>query len=167
MDHLFAPWRMDYIKHEANRPAAGCPFCAALGADDDESNLVVHRGQLSFIVLNKYPYNTGHSLVLPRRHLGGLDDLEPDELLDLMQNVRLLTAAMQQVLKPHGFNLGMNLGNVAGAGIPGHLHFHVVPRWDGDHNYMQVLAGTHVLPETPPVTRQKLAAAVASLLAGK
>jgi len=167
MEHLFAPWRMNYIKNEANRPSAGCPFCAALAETDDEQNLVVHRGNLSLIVLNKYPYNTGHSLVMPRRHLAELDDLNPDELLDLMETVRRLTAAMRHTLKPQGFNIGLNLGPVAGAGIPGHLHFHVVPRWEGDHNYMQVLADTHVLPEMPPVTRRRLADAIAKLLAGK
>ena len=167
MENLFAPWRMNYIENEANRSATGCPFCEAIAADDDEQNLVVHRGSLSCILLNKYPYNTGHSLVMPRRHLAELADHSPEELLDLMETVRLLTAAMRRALKPHGFNIGLNLGPVAGAGIPGHLHFHVVPRWDGDHNYMQVLAETHVITELPPVTRRKLAEAVADLLAGK
>lgn len=167
MEHLYAPWRMTYIRDEANRPAAGCPFCAARDDHQDPCSLVAHRGKLSFIVLNKYPYNTGHTLVLPNRHLAEIEDLTPEELLDLNETVRLLITAIRDAYKPHGFNIGLNLGNVAGAGVPGHLHYHVVPRWNGDHNFMQVLAGTHVLPETPPETRRKLADAIAKLTAGK
>jgi ATP adenylyltransferase len=167
MQNLYAPWRMCYIKNEDQRSDAGCPFCADLGDPDREPSLVVHRGPLTGIILNKFPYNTGHSLVMPRRHLGELDDLSTDELRDLMETVRLLTAAMRRTLNPSGFNVGLNLGKVAGAGIPGHLHVHVVPRWDGDHNFMPITAETHVLPELLPDTRRKLAVAIASLLAGK
>jgi len=167
MENLWAPWRMSYIKKEANRPADSCLFCPIIAEAEDERDLVAHRAPLSIALLNKYPYNTGHSLILPRRHLAELDELEPDEMLELMETVRLCLRALRRVLKPNGFNLGLNLGKIAGAGIPGHLHFHLVPRWDGDHNFMAVTADTRVLPEMLPVTREKIANAIVQILAGK
>jgi ATP adenylyltransferase len=161
----FTPWRMQYIKR-GDAPADGeCVFCALVAApsERDADNLVLFRGERCFVVMNLYPYNTGHLMVLPFDHtadLVGLDAVTADELFELTRRTVALLGAEYQ---PHGFNLGMNLGRTAGAGIAEHLHMHVVPRWNGDTNFMPVVGGTKLIPEDLDATYQRLAPAFRSL----
>ncbi len=152
---LWAPWRMEYIESPG---AEGCIFCdfPAQGEGADEKNLLVHRGQRAFAILNRFPYNSGHLMVVPRAHVARLEDLEPGEFAELHQELRRAVSVLRQVYRPDGFNVGMNLGKVAGAGIADHLHYHVVPRWGGDTNFMPVLAGTKVIVEHLASTWQKV-----------
>ncbi|MGQ9553693.1 MAG: HIT family protein [Anaerolineae bacterium] len=161
MQHLWSPWRMAYL---VGAKVDGCILCQKLAENADEANLVVHRGKHSFIVLNLYPYNNGHLMVVPNRHVPSLENLDAEELLDLMMMVNLALAALRNSMSPGGFNIGVNLGKAAGAGIDGHVHVHVVPRWQGDTNFMPVLAETRVIPESLPDTRQRLADAIKSIL---
>ena len=138
----------------------GCVFCAALeradaGAPGDPS-LIVARGGTCFVILNLYPYNNGHVMVVPNRHIGSLTEASAAELGEMMTMAQRAEAALTEAYRPHGLNLGINLGRPAGAGIPGHLHLHVVPRWDGDTNFMTVVGGARVVPETPPRTLERL-----------
>lgn len=146
MDHLHAYWRMEYI--EAPKPSAdgGNPFLAALEHGDDREALVLFRGPKTFLILNKFPYNAGHLLAMPYREVPELDDLQPDERAELMERLLHGKNVLQRALKPDGFNIGFNFGRPAGAGIPSHLHGHIVPRWAGDTNFMPVLGETRVLP---------------------
>ena len=133
-----------------------CVFCRLLESDNDKEAGILYRGERVFVGLNAFPYNTGHLMVAPRRHIGELHDLEPGERADLMEVSSESVDHISAAMSPHGFNLGMNLGTVAGAGIPGHLHMHVVPRWGGDTNYMTVVGETKVLPEMLHETYRKL-----------
>jgi ATP adenylyltransferase len=146
MDQLWAPWRLCYVA-AAKIPAdeEPCFICRGLAADDDRANLIALRTPLSAVVLNKYPYNNGHLLVAPRAHKDRLDELTPDELLDVMETVRRMVCALEGLMGPDGFNVGLNLGRAAGAGLPGHLHWHIVPRWNGDTNFMPILADVKVI----------------------
>ena len=163
LDRLWTPHRMAYVTGE-NRPAegedrpAGCPFCVAPGVGDGD-NLVVARGVTVFAVLNLYPYNPGHLLVCPYRHVADYTDLTVDETVELARFTQAAMRAVRAVSGAHGFNLGMNQGTVAGAGIAAHLHQHVVPRWGGDTNFMPVIGRTKVLPQLLADTRQLLARA--------
>jgi ATP adenylyltransferase len=161
MDHLWAPWRMAFIGSE---PEPGCLFCRVLSdpAERDLANLVVSRPPGAVVMLNKYPYNNGHLLVAPARHTGELADLAPAEAAELMAALQGAVSLVQRVLKPDAFNVGANLGKAAGAGIPDHLHFHAVPRWNGDTNFMPVLADTKVMNEHLETTAIKLRQALAS-----
>jgi ATP adenylyltransferase len=153
---LWAPWRLAFI--EAPRPA-GCIFCdfpAQDGEERDRENLIVHRSPRSFTILNRYPYNSGHVMVVPRAHVSNLDDLSPEEFADLHAELRRGARVVRAVYRPEGMNVGMNLGRIAGAGIADHLHYHVVPRWGGDTNFMPVLAETRVMIEHLDATWQKL-----------
>lgn len=147
---------MQYIQTASDEPedGAGCIFCAI--ADGDESDRVLVRGDLGYVVLNKFPYNPGHLLVVPNRHEGDLASLTTDENADLQDLLQRSIRALRAESDPHGFNVGMNLGRIAGAGIPGHLHWHVVPRWSGDTNYMPVVGETRVLPELLADTYRRL-----------
>jgi ATP adenylyltransferase len=137
---------MRYI--QAPKPAgAASPFRALWSSSDDRQNLIVHRGSHTFIILNNAPYNAGHLMVLPNREVGQLADLTTAERTELMEMLIKAQAVLTNVMSPAGFNIGLNLGKVAGAGIPSHLHFHVVPRWEGDQNFMPVIAETHLLPQ--------------------
>ena len=151
---------MEYLeshREEASGDGAdACVFCALLGEDAEEGR-VLERRDLAFVTLAKYPYNPGHLLVLPTRHVGEVEDVEPDEAAEVFELVRRSVGALREVSEPHGFNVGLNLGRVAGAGIPGHLHWHVVPRWGGDTNFMPVVGQTRVLPELLEQTYAKLA----------
>ncbi len=149
MDHLWAPWRLSYVA-AAPPPADddACFLCRGLAADDDRANLIALRTPLSAVVLNRFPYNNGHLLVAPRAHKGTLDELTADELLETAETVRRMVRVLQGLMKPDGFNVGLNLGRAAGAGLPGHLHWHVVPRWNGDTNFMPVLAETKVIVQS-------------------
>ncbi|MCV2394520.1 HIT domain-containing protein [Actinotalea sp. M2MS4P-6] len=158
---LWTPHRMVYIQGE-DKPAGPavelCPFCRAVGGDD-AAGLVVGRGRTCLALLNKYPYNSGHLMVVPHRHVADLTDLRDDELDELNRMTRTSIEVLRAVMAPQGFNLGMNLGQVAGAGIAAHLHQHVVPRWTGDANFLPVVARTKALPELLADTRARLAAA--------
>ena len=155
LERLWAPWRMQYIG-SAGRDDVDCIFCAALEADRDEELFVVHRGELAFVILNAYPYNTGHVMVSPNRHVADLGELEASERSALMELTAQAIEAIRGVMAPEGFNVGMNIGKAGGAGIPGHLHVQVVPRWAGDTNFMSVTANTKVLPEMLADTYAKL-----------
>ena len=159
---LWAPWRLTYVQSAAADGGAGaaeaCFLCRA-GDEPDEQALVVHRGSAALVLLNRFPYASGHLLVAPRRHVGGFGDLTDAEVLELHRLAAAGMEALAAVFSPEGYNLGWNIGRVAGAGLPGHAHLHVVPRWNGDHNFMPVLADVKVLPEHIDETRAKLAAA--------
>jgi len=158
---------MEYIEEESKDPETGCLFCPRIAADQDQKNLIVYRAPRMIVFMNKYPYNNGHTLVMPLRHVGELDELDRQEFYELFDTVRLARRALDRVMKPHGYNIGINLGLVAGAGVPDHLHVHIVPRWNGDTNFMPVLAGVKVMPEHLARTRDKLARAFAELAGGK
>lgn len=151
MDHLWAPWRLAYVaasKAEPKPPADDCFLCRGVASSDDRANLIVHRTDLSVVVLNRFPYNNGHLLVAPRRHQGRPDGLSEAELLDLQLVLRQMLGVLERRMTPDGFNVGLNLGAAAGAGLPGHLHWHVVPRWNGDTNFMPVLTDTKVIVQS-------------------
>lgn len=146
---LWAPWRLDYIVAAKQEEAPlGCFICRYLLESQDRENYVVRRGEHSVVILNRYPYNNGHLLVAPLGHKASLSELTDVEALEIQQQLRLMVEALQATLNPDGFNVGLNLGRVAGAGLPGHLHWHVVPRWNGDTNFMTVVADTHVIPQS-------------------
>ncbi len=145
-NRLWAPWRLEYIK-EATGTKPDCFLCEALGADEDRERLLLYRGEKSFVIMNRYPYNNGHLLIAPNRHVATLDELELDEMTQLFDLVRKATGWLTKAYSPQGFNIGINLGRVAGAGLPGHVHVHIVPRWDGDVNFMPVLGFTKVISE--------------------
>jgi len=159
---LWTPHRMAYIGGENKPPddaaGPGCPFCRIPALPDDEG-LVVARGAAAFVVLNLYPYNSGHLLVCPYRHVADYTELDQDEVAEVAELTRTAMRVLRAVSGPHGFNLGMNQGAVAGAGIAAHLHQHVVPRWDGDANFLPVVARSRALPELLADTRARLAAA--------
>jgi ATP adenylyltransferase len=144
-DTLWAPWRLDYIR--ANKPA-GCFICQGVEQNRDRENWVVCRGTWTVVLLNRFPYNNGHLLVAPKAHKGKLSELVDEEMLELMQMQQRVVELMDQLLKPQGYNIGLNIGEVAGAGLPGHLHWHIVPRWNGDTNFMPVLSDTRVVVQS-------------------
>jgi ATP adenylyltransferase len=155
-EQLWAPWRLEYIKRADEE--TGCIFCRAAAAED-EDGLVVHRGDDAFVLLNKFPYSSGHLMVAPYRHVGDFAELTDDEALEIHRLAERGTGALAQVYGPQGYNLGWNLGRIAGAGIVDHVHLHVVPRWAGDTNFMPVLADVKVIPEHLADTRRRLAEA--------
>ena len=157
MRQLWAPWRLEYVQHADDGDE--CVFCRAAGLPEDEPELVIHRGELAFVLLNKFPYASGHLMVAPYRHGSAFDDLGDDEALETHRLAVESIAALRAVFAPEGFNVGWNLGRVAGAGIVDHGHIHVVPRWNGDTNFMPVLADVKVIPEHLLETRRKLAEA--------
>jgi ATP adenylyltransferase len=153
MDRLWAPWRAQYIKDSSTRPPqveAGCFLCRGLaaGPEEDRENLLAWRGPRSAIFLNRYPYNNGHLLVAPLAHRGTLGEFSGDDLTEPIETIRRAVAALDRMFRPEGYNVGLNLGKAAGAGLPGHLHWHVVPRWDGDTNFMPVVGQTKVIVES-------------------
>ncbi len=153
MDIMWAPRRMEYIMME--KPE-GCIFCDKPGEDRDADNYILHREESNFVILNSYPYNPGHLMVVPYRHVAHLEELTDGELTEHFRLVNRVTEALTRELGPGGINLGMNLGKVAGAGIEGHIHTHVVPRWEGDTNFMPVISHTRVIPEDLASTFAKL-----------
>ncbi|MBI2920430.1 MAG: HIT domain-containing protein [Planctomycetes bacterium] len=146
MARLWAPWRMEYIKHAAEPQP--CFLCALPKQKKDRKNLILFRGKTGFVILNRFPYNNGHLLVAPYRHAADLGKLTDAEVVELVRMTSRAQKAMKRVMRPHGFNVGVNLGRAAGAGLPGHVHLHLVPRWNGDTNFMPVLGDTKVLPLT-------------------
>ncbi|MBL7119595.1 MAG: HIT domain-containing protein [Dehalococcoidia bacterium] len=153
MEHIWAPWRIEFILGE--KPE-GCILCQKPKEKDDKSGLILYRGEKNFVILNKFPYNPGHLMISPYRHVPDLEDLTDDELLEHFDLVRRSSRALRRAFNPAGFNIGLNIGKPAGAGIGDHIHTHVVPRWEGDTNFMPVLADTRVLPEALASTYDKL-----------
>jgi ATP adenylyltransferase len=151
---LWAPWRLEYIQQADE--VEGCVFCAEAAGDLGDESLLVHRGSCAIAILNKYPYSSGHLMAAPVRHVGSFSELSDEEALEVHALARSGIAALGQVYGPDGFNLGWNLGRVAGAGIADHVHLHVVPRWSGDTNFMPVLADLKVIPEHLLETRERL-----------
>jgi ATP adenylyltransferase len=148
MEELFYPWRSLYIQSFKHEPATKeCVFCDALKRTDDEETLVVYRGKTSFVIMNRFPYNSGHLLIIPNRHTADFAGLTTEESEECQRLLVASSKALQELIRPHGFNLGMNLGRAAGAGIEEHLHWHIVPRWNGDTNFMPVLAEVKVVSE--------------------
>jgi ATP adenylyltransferase len=161
MEPLHAPWRIDYILGPKPAPADAGVFQQIAQSSDDVGNLVIVRERSCFAVLNRYPYAGGHLLVVPYRAVADLNDLTEDELCALIKLTRRCQNALTRVMKPHGFNIGLNLGTVAGAGITDHIHIHIVPRWNGDTNFMPVLSGTTVIPQALADIAAKLRADLA------
>ena len=157
MERLWAPWRLEYVQNADKQD--GCIFCAAAASDDDEGQLVVHRGEHAFVLLNKFPYASGHLLVAPYRHGLNFGDLDEAEILEIHRLGAQGLEALAATYEPEGYNLGWNIGRIAGAGIPDHGHLHVVPRWGGDTNFMPVLADVKVIPEHLSATWAHLTAA--------
>jgi ATP adenylyltransferase len=158
VDHLWSPWRLDYVTSE--KPAGDCIFCKrGLNAAPDavRDPLIVYDGSLAYVILNKYPYNNGHLMVVPHRHLANLIDLSLDELQEVAVLTQRSEAALREAYRLEGINVGINLGRPAGGGIPGHLHIHLVPRWSGDTNFMTVIGDTRVLPEDLSSSASRLA----------
>lgn len=151
---LWAPWRLEYIE-TADQPQ-GCIFCLKSKESEDRKNLIVYRGKTAFVILNRFPYNNGHVMIAPYAHTVEFSSLSDQEKLELMDLLDLTKAVLTSVVSPHGFNIGINLGRAAGAGIEDHLHIHVVPRWNGDTNFMPILASTKVIPESLDKTWVKL-----------
>ena len=145
---IWAPWRLAYVKGAAKDSDAGCIFCVKPVADDDEANLIVHRGERCFVILNLFPYTNGHLMIAPYEHLGSIADLEPDTVAEMMALTQRGIRALEEKYSPHGFNVGFNQGRVAGAGVEHHIHMHVVPRWGGDTSFMPVLGDTRVMPQS-------------------
>lgn len=154
MNNLWAPWRMEYIL--SNSKDNGCIFCPGEDRAQDKERLILHVGEKSMVMMNRYPYNNGHLLVAPVRHVASLDELDDEEMLSLMVTVRRWIQVLREEMRPEGFNVGLNLGRVAGAGVEEHMHFHIVPRWNGDTNYMTVIGEVRVIPEHLMQTYEKL-----------
>jgi ATP adenylyltransferase len=160
MKYLWAPWRMDYIMEEKRK---GCIFCKKPMENQDEKNLILFQSDYAFVIMNKFPYNNGHLMVVPKRHCIDLGQLGDEEIHELSYLLRASTQILKECLHPHGFNIGMNIGKVGGAGEE-HIHFHIVPRWKGDINFMPVLSETKIIPEYLEKTYQKLRSAFKGLL---
>jgi ATP adenylyltransferase len=161
MDYLWTPWRYHYVANAAADKLPDCIFCDAAKRQDDEKTLVVHRAVTSFVILNKYPYTSGHLMIVPYKHIAELAALDAATLTEMMQLAQRCEAAFKSLYKPDGMNFGMNLGRAAGAGIAGHLHLHGLPRWFGDASFLSVAGETRILPETLDVTFDRLRAALA------
>ena len=158
MERLWAPWRLTYIERASGPDELPCVFCGKLEQDDREA-LILHRGAHAFVLLNLYPYANGHLMIAPYRHVATPGDLDAGERSEVWELLDHSLGVLARTIKPHGHNVGMNLGRVAGAGVEGHLHVHVVPRWNGDNNFMPVLADVRVMPQHLDETWQRLHAA--------
>jgi len=155
-DILWAPWRMAYIKQASNAQAKpSCIFCSLL-REDDEKALILVRATRAYVVMNRFPYNTGHVMVVPYRHVPSLEDLDDDEIREIGLLLKAVIKGLKRALRPHGFNIGINLGSIAGAGIADHFHVHVVPRWSGDTNFMPIIGGTKVIPQSLDETYKEI-----------
>jgi ATP adenylyltransferase len=157
MKHLWSPWRLEYL---IAPEAEGCIFCQTIKADADRENLVLYRGEHAFLMLNRYPYNNGHFMVLPYAHVPSLENLDAPTLMEMMLLLNRGLAALRRTMDPDGFNIGANLGQAAGAGIEEHIHIHAVPRWTGDTNFMPVIGEMRVVPQTWLQTYDDLKAAL-------
>ncbi|USG99921.1 HIT domain-containing protein [Thermococcus argininiproducens] len=161
---LWAPWRIEYIRSPKHN---GCIFCDFPKENKDEERLILYKGKNAFIIMNNYPYNPGHVMIAPYRHVGKWEDLTDEELLEIMKLSQLIIKALKKAMNPDGFNMGVNLGRVAGAGIDDHVHLHVVPRWNGDTNFMPVLTNTKVIPESLEEAYKELKKAIDEVLASE
>jgi len=159
MDYLWTPWRYRYIASEKKDDS--CVFCTAASVNDDAATLIILRGKKNFIILNRYPYTSGHVMVVPYAHIADLPSADSDTLAEMMRLAQQVQVALEKTYHPQGYNIGMNLGRAAGAGIVGHLHLHVLPRWAGDANFMTVVGETRVEPEELSTTYERLRAALA------
>jgi len=157
MDHLWSPWRYSYVRTAT--PDDACIFCAKAAESRDGENFIVHRSRLNFILLNLYPYNNGHVMIAPYEHVATLEGLREETATEMMLLTRQVQIHLRTIYQPAGFNFGMNIGEAAGAGVAGHIHMHVLPRWRGDANFMTTIGETRVLPEALPETYRKLHAA--------
>ena len=153
---IWAPWRLDYVKDAAKDSESECIFCTKPAEGDDEANFIVHRGDRCYVILNLFPYTNGHLMIAPYEHLATLPELDRETVAETMALAQRAMVVLDERYEPHGYNLGINQGRVAGAGYEGHVHMHVVPRWSGDTNYMPVLADTRVMPQTLEQTYQAL-----------
>ena len=156
MKQIWAPWRIEYIKMAQVGKQKGCILCDKPRENDDESNYILYRGEKNYILMNSYPYNPGHLMIAPYRHVANLEELTDEERNDHFKIVSLGIKLLRKVLNPEGFNLGINVGKIAGAGIDDHVHTHIVPRWRGDTNFMPVIADVRVVPEALAATYKKL-----------
>jgi ATP adenylyltransferase len=156
MKRIWSPWRMEYIENHEKQE--GCIFCNALARADNEENLIIKRGKLAFVILNLYPYTSGHIMVAPTVHQPSLEFLDPDSRAEMMELVSQSIVVLRKVYNPQAFNVGANIGEAAGAGEPGHVHLHIVPRWAGDTNFMSTLGETRVLPEALEQTYKRIKA---------
>ncbi len=147
-ERIWAPWRLEYVKDAAKDVEDECIFCAKPADEDDEANLIVHRGGRCFVILNKYPYTNGHLMVAPFAHLATIQELDAATVGELMALAQRAMSVLEDEYSPHGYNVGFNQGRVAGAGVEHHIHLHVVPRWGGDTNFMPVIADTRVMAQT-------------------
>jgi ATP adenylyltransferase len=154
MKHLWSPWRMTYL--ENNEKEAGCVFCNAQAKTDGAANLIAFRGERAYVILNRYPYTSGHLMVVPFEHTSNLEDLDPPTRAEMMELTARCMSVLRTVYKPQAFNMGANIGEAAGAGVLGHVHIHIVPRWSGDTNFMSALGETRVLPESLEGTYRKI-----------
>jgi len=158
MDYLWTPWRYAYVS--TAEKASGCVFCYAVNAGDDEKARIVHRGQHCFVILNTFPYTPGHVMIVPYAHLDELRRLPPEAAREMMELSQRMETVLRELYRPDGINLGMNIGKAAGAGIAGHIHMHVLPRWVADANFLSVVGETRVLPETLEETWKRMTAAL-------
>jgi ATP adenylyltransferase len=160
MDYLWTPWRFQYIA--GTRTGTECVFCAAAAGGNDRDSLVVHRAKFNFIIVNRFPYTSGHVMVVPYQHAPSLENLPEETLSEMMLLARQCERHLRELYKPDGLNLGINIGRSAGAGVADHLHFHILPRWAGDANFMTTVAETRMLPEEVSITWERLSAAFVS-----
>jgi len=157
MENLWSPWRMKYVTD--NEKPGECIFCSYPKMKDGVENLIVHRGETSFVILNRYPYTSGHAMVVPFQHVASIEELTPAVRAELMEMVNETLCVLRRVYQPEGFNVGINMGSAAGAGIAEHAHVHIVPRWGGDTNFMSTTSETRVIPEDLRVTYERISAA--------
>jgi ATP adenylyltransferase len=162
MDYIWTPWRYQYMKQAASGVELDCIFCDAVDRKDDAETLIVYRGTKAFVILNRYPYTSGHVMIVPYAHVAELGACDTEALSEIMRLGQRVETAYHKNYKPDGMNLGMNLGRAAGAGVAGHIHLHVLPRWFGDSNFMTVTGETRVEPEDLRTTYQRLRAALSS-----
>ena len=158
MDHLWSPWRMEYIESNDNKEA-GCVFCNAQARTDSAENLIAHRGERAYVILNRFPYTSGHLMVNPFEHKPNLEELDSATRAEMMELTSRSTTVLKNIYKSQGFNIGVNIGEAGGAGVLGHVHIHIVPRWKGDTNFISTIGGTRVLPEALDVTYMRVKAA--------
>ncbi len=163
MRQIWAPWRIEYILSPKEE---GCFICEAVSQGEGPDTLLLHKGEKCLVIMNRYPYNPGHLMVAPIRHVGDLEELSDEECLEMMSLTKLCLKVLKEEMSPEGFNLGVNLGKVAGAGLETHVHLHVVPRWNGDTNFMPVLADVKVIPEHILSTYEKLYKRLKEVLGG-
>jgi ATP adenylyltransferase len=154
MDHLWTPWRSKYVSKET--PPGQCIFCAALASENDDEHLLLHRAEYNFVILNRFPYSSGHLMVAPNVHVSRLTEIEEGAAQEMMRLARAAESILEDVYRPQGINFGMNIGEAAGAGIASHIHLHVLPRWTGDANFMTTVGHVRVMPESLEDTFGKL-----------